>query len=126
MLTDSHAFSSFSTNDIPSTRAFYADVLGLHVTESNGMLTLRVPGGGTVLVYPKDDHRPATYTCLNFAVTDLGTTIDALVARGVTFERYDGMDQDERGIARGMGPPIAWFTDPGGNIVAVLEDVPPA
>lgn len=121
MLTDSAAFSGFSTNDIEVTRAFYADTLGLRVTEENGMLTLHLGSGTTVLVYPKDDHQPATYTCLNFPVADIDATVDALVERGVTFLRYDGLPQDERGVAREYGPPIAWFTDPGGNILSVLE-----
>jgi catechol 2,3-dioxygenase-like lactoylglutathione lyase family enzyme len=121
MLTDSHAFSGFSADDIESCRAFYADTLGIDVTEENGMLSLRLGGGANVLIYPKDDHQPATYTCLNFRVPDIDATVDALVARGVTFLRYDGLPQDERGIAREYGPPIAWFTDPAGNILSVLE-----
>jgi catechol 2,3-dioxygenase-like lactoylglutathione lyase family enzyme len=122
MLTDSHAYSGFSSNNIPATKAFYADTLGLEVTEENGMLTLHLAGGGTVLVYPKDDHQPATYTCLNFPVADIDATIDDLASRGVTFERYEGTTQDERGVAREYGPPIAWFTDPAGNIVSVIEE----
>lgn len=122
MLTDSHAFSGFSADDIESCRAFYADVLGINVTEENGMLSLHLGGGSTVLIYPKDNHQPATYTCLNFPVSDIDATVDRLIARGVTLLRYDGMDQDERGISRGeYGPPIAWFTDPAGNILSVLE-----
>jgi catechol 2,3-dioxygenase-like lactoylglutathione lyase family enzyme len=122
MLTDSHAFSGFSADDIESCRAFYAETLGIHVTEENGMLSLRLGGGSTVLIYPKDTHQPATYTCLNFPVADIEATVDGLVERGVTFLRYEGMDQDERGIARdGNGPPIAWFADPAGNILSVLE-----
>ncbi len=121
MLTDSHAFSGFSTNDLEACRAFYADTLGIRVTDENGMLTLHLGGGSTVLIYPKGDHQPATYTCLNFPVADLEATVDALVDRGVTFLRYEGMPQDARGIARGDGPPIAWFADPAGNILSVLE-----
>jgi catechol 2,3-dioxygenase-like lactoylglutathione lyase family enzyme len=122
MLTDSSAYSGFSTNDIEATRAFYADTLGLRVTEENGMLTLHLGSGATVLVYPKDDHQPATYTCLNFPVADIEATVDGLVERGVKFLRYDGVPQDDRGIAREYGPPIAWFTDPTGNILSVLEE----
>ena len=122
MLTDSAAYSGFSTNDIEATRAFYADTLGLRVTEENGMLTLHLGSAATVLVYPKDDHQPATYTCLNFPVADIDATVDGLVGRGVDFLRYDGLQQDERGIAREDGPPIAWFTDPAGNILSVLEE----
>jgi catechol 2,3-dioxygenase-like lactoylglutathione lyase family enzyme len=121
MLTDSHAFSGFSTNDIPGTKAFYAETLGLEVTEENGMLTLHLAGGGTVLVYPKDDHQPATYTCLNFPVADIDAMVDELTSRGITFERYEDASQDERGVAREYGPPIAWFKDPAGNILSVLE-----
>jgi hypothetical protein len=92
------------------------------VTEENGMLSLHLGGGATVLIYPKPDHQPATYTCLNFPVTDIDATVSGLTERGVAFLRYDGMEQDERGIARdGYGPPIAWFTDPAGNILSVLE-----
>jgi catechol 2,3-dioxygenase-like lactoylglutathione lyase family enzyme len=122
MLRDSHAFSGFSSDDIEAAHTFYADTLGLEVTEENGMLTLHLAGGGTVLVYPKDDHAPASYTCLNFQVTDVEGIVDALVERGVAFERYDGFDQDDRGIARGDGPPIAWFRDPAGNILSVLQE----
>ena len=121
MLTDSAAFSGFSTNDIEATRLFYADTLGLNVTEENGMLNLHLGGGANVLIYPKDDHQPAAYTCLNFPVSSIDATVDGLVARGVTFLRYDGMPHDERGIVREWGPPIAWFTDPAGNILSVLE-----
>ena len=122
MLTDSSAYSGFSTNDIEATRAFYADTLGLRVTEENGMLTLHLGSGATVLVYPKDDHQPATYTCLNFPVANIDATVDSLVERGVEFLRYDGVPQDDRCIAREYGPPIAWFTDPTGNILSVLEE----
>jgi len=122
MLTDSQAFSGFSSNDIPATKAFYAETLGLEVTEQNDMLTLHLAGGGTVLVYPKDDHQPATYTCLNFRVADIDATVDELTSRGITFERYEGASQDERGVAREYGPPIAWFRDPAGNILSILEE----
>lgn len=121
MFRDTRAFTGFSANDIPAARAFYADTLGLGVTDENGMLRLHLGGGGTVLVYPKDNHVPATYTVLNFPVDDVDATVDRLTAAGVTFERYDGLDQDARGIARGMGPAIAWFKDPAGNILAVLQ-----
>ena len=121
MPTYLNAYSGFSTNDIPATQKFFADVVGREVTEEYGRLTLRIPGGGTVLVYPKDDHRPATYTCLNLVVGDIDATVDELTARGVVFERYEGMPQNERGVMRDQGPPIAWFTDPAGNIVSVIE-----
>ncbi len=125
MLTDSRAFSGFSTNDIEACRAFYADTLGLNVAGENDMLDLQLAGGAHVLIYPKDDHQPATYTCLNFPVTDIDATVDALTQRGVTFERYEGFDQDDRGVMRGNGPPIAWFTDPSGNILSVIEESGP-
>ena len=125
MLAASHAFSGFSTNDIRATRTFYADTLGLDVTEANGLLTMHLGGGGTVVIYPKDNHVPATYTVLNFAVADIDRAVDSLSAAGIAFERYEGIDQDERGIARPprpeYGPPIAWFKDPAGNILSVLE-----
>ncbi len=121
MFRDSHAFSGFSSNDIARTRAFYADTLGLEVTEANGMLTLHLAGGGSVIVYPKDGHEPATFTVLNFPVADIDRAVDQLTEAGVRFERYDGLEQDERGIARAYPPPIAWFKDPAGNILAVLE-----
>jgi catechol 2,3-dioxygenase-like lactoylglutathione lyase family enzyme len=124
MLTETHAYSGFSSDDIPATKAFYADTLGLEVTEANGMLTLHLAGGGTVLVYPKDDHQPATYTCLNFPVADIDATVDELVSRGITLERYEGASQDERGVAREYGPPIAWFKDPAGNILSIIEEAP--
>ena len=124
MLKDSHAFSGFSTDDIPRAKEFYQGTLGLDVTEENGMLNLKFPNGHTVLIYPKgDDHQAATFTVLNFPVDDIDAVVDSLVAAGVTFERYGGdFKQDERGIARDdYGPPIAWFKDPAGNILSVLE-----
>ena len=121
MLGDSHAFSGFSTDDIDAARAFYADTLGLRVSDENGMLNLHLGGGANVLVYPKDGHQPATYTCLNFPVDDIDAAVDALAARGVAFLRYEGMSQDARGIAREYGPPIAWFADPAGNILSILQ-----
>lgn len=121
MLSGSHAFSGFSSNDIAAARAFYGGTLGLEVTEEHGMLTLHLAGGGTVLIYPKQNHEPASFTVLNFPVDDIDRAVDDLVAAGVRFERYDGMTQDDRGIARGNGPDIAWFKDPAGNILSVLK-----
>lgn len=122
MLKDSPAFSGFSTNDIPTAKEFYGQTLGVEVAEENGMLTLHLGGSQTVFIYPKDNHEPATYTTLNFPVKDIDTAVDELTRRGVEFERYgEGFGQDERGIARGEGPPIAWFRDPAGNILAVLQ-----
>jgi catechol 2,3-dioxygenase-like lactoylglutathione lyase family enzyme len=121
MLKDSHGFSGFSTNDIARAKAFYADTLGLEVTEENDMLTLHLAGGGRVLIYPKDNHEPATFTVLNFPVEDIDKAVDALTKAGIEFERYEGSGQDERGIVRQYPPPIAWFKDPAGNILSVLE-----
>ncbi len=122
MLKDSRAYAGFSANDINIAKEFYSNSLGLDVSEENGMLTLGLAGGGRVLIYPKDDHQAATYTVLNFPVDDINATVDDLTNRGVVFERYEGMSQDERGVMRDWGPPIAWFTDPAGNILSVLEE----
>jgi catechol 2,3-dioxygenase-like lactoylglutathione lyase family enzyme len=122
MLADSNAYSGFAVPDIEQARRFYADTLGLRVSEENGALTLHLAGGRNVLVYPKPDHTPATYTILNFPVADVEATVDGLSQRGVRFERYDGFDQDDKGIFRGGGPLIAWFTDPAGNVLSVIEE----
>ncbi|WP_454198840.1 VOC family protein [Nocardia sp. Marseille-Q1738] len=121
MLADSNAFSGFSVDDIEAAQKFYAETLGLRVSEENGMLNLHLGGGGTVLVYPKSDHTPATFTILNFPVPDIEAAVDELVRRDVRFERYDFAEQDEKGIHRGGGPLIAWFTDPAGNVLSVLQ-----
>jgi catechol 2,3-dioxygenase-like lactoylglutathione lyase family enzyme len=125
VLESSHAFSGFSVDDIPAAKAFYADTLGLRVTEENGMLTLHLAGDGgdrPVVIYPKPDHTPATFTILNFPVDDIDSVVDELLERGVDIEIYDGFEQDERGIVRDDGgPPIAWFRDPAGNILSVME-----
>jgi catechol 2,3-dioxygenase-like lactoylglutathione lyase family enzyme len=124
-LRESKAFSGFSVDDPAAARSFYADTLGLDVTvvdESMGLMSLDLAGGGTVMIYAKPTHQPASYTVLNFPVADVEKAVDALAADGVSFERYDGFDQDERGISRGPGPLIAWFTDPAGNVLSVLEE----
>ena len=124
MLRESKAFSGFSVDDLEAARSFYGDTLGLDVTvldESMGLLALDLAGGARVMVYAKPTHQPAGFTILNFPVTDVDQAVDELAARGVSFERYDGFDQDERGISRGPGPRIAWFTDPAGNVLSVLE-----
>jgi catechol 2,3-dioxygenase-like lactoylglutathione lyase family enzyme len=121
MLTNSKAFSGFSVDDIDKARQFYAETLGLRVTEEHGLLTLHSPGDRNTLIYPKDDHEPATYTTLNFPVDDVEKTVDELTARGVRFEHYEGSEQDEKGIYRGQGPLIAWFKDPAGNILSVIQ-----
>lgn len=124
MLKDSKAFSGFAVDDIDKARAFYADTLGIETSEENGMLTLHLAGDRPTLVYPKPGHEPAGYTILNFPVDDIDGAVDGLAGRGVEFLRYDGFGQDERGIMREQGPPIAWFTDPAGNILSVIEQQP--
>jgi catechol 2,3-dioxygenase-like lactoylglutathione lyase family enzyme len=123
MLADSKAYSGFAVPDLAKAREFYADTLGLRVSgdEQDGALTLHLAGGRDVLVYIKPDHAPATYTILNFPVDDVEGTVDALTARGVRFEQYDGIEQDDKGINRGEGPLIAWFRDPAGNIFSIIE-----
>jgi catechol 2,3-dioxygenase-like lactoylglutathione lyase family enzyme len=121
MFEDTKAFSGFSVDDIPRARRFYGDTLGLRVSEENGLLQLHIAGDRDVLVYPKEDHTPATFTILNFPVDDVEAAVDQLAARGVRFERYEGVEQDDRGIFRGEGPLIAWFKDPAGNILSVLQ-----
>ena len=121
MFRTSQAFSGFSSNDVARAREFYEGTLGLEVTEENGMLNLHLAGGGRVIVYPKPNHEPATFTVLNFPVDDIDATVDRLIAAGVRFEHYEGLDQDERGIARAYPPPIAWFKDPAGNILSVIQ-----
>jgi catechol 2,3-dioxygenase-like lactoylglutathione lyase family enzyme len=123
MLRDSKAFSGFATNDLDGAEAFYGETLGLDVERwSEHLLALHLAGGRDTLVYAKPDFVPATYTILNFPVDDVDAAVRELASRGVTFERYDGFDQDEHGIARGEGPAIAWFKDPAGNILSVLEE----
>jgi catechol 2,3-dioxygenase-like lactoylglutathione lyase family enzyme len=121
MFRESRAFSGFSTNDIEKARKFYTDTLGVEVSDDNGMLSLHLAGGGNVLIYPKPNHEPATFTVLNFPVKNIDEAVDKLTKAGVPFERYEGMKQDQRGIMRDQGPPIAWFKDPAGNILSVLE-----
>ncbi|MDE3133531.1 MAG: VOC family protein [Acidobacteriota bacterium] len=122
MLENSPAFSGYSVDDIQTAKQFYGETLGLRVSESNGLLTLHLPGARDTLIYPKGErHEAATFTVLNFPVDDIERTVDELTARGIEFERYEGMEQDARGIATGGGPLIAWFTDPAGNILSVLQ-----
>jgi catechol 2,3-dioxygenase-like lactoylglutathione lyase family enzyme len=124
MLGQSPAFSGFSVNDVPKAKEFYGRTLGLKVSESDGMLSLHLAGGAIVLVYPKPNHSPATFTILNFPVGNVDKTVDELKKRGVRFESYNGpqIKTDEKGIARGNGgPTIAWFKDPAGNILSVLD-----
>jgi catechol 2,3-dioxygenase-like lactoylglutathione lyase family enzyme len=121
MFKDTNAFSSFSVRDISEAKEFYGQTLGLDVVEeSEGTLALQLGGGGRVLVYPKEDHTPATFTVLNFPVDNIEGAVDALGERGIKFESYPGTD--EKGIHRGEGPLIAWFKDPAGNFLSVLEE----
>ena len=123
MLKNSKAFSGFAVGDLRAAHDFYGETLGLDVSvlEEDLLLALDVGGDRDVLIYHKPDHAPANFTILNFPVEDVEATVDDLAARGVRFERYDGFEQDEKGIARGPGPKIAWFTDPAGNVLSVLE-----
>ena len=126
MLKVKAAFSGFSVDDLAKSDEFYTKTLGLKLDDEGMGLRLHLPDGGTVFIYPKHDHQPATFTILNFVVENIDEAVDELKSRGITFERYEGSPQDEKGILRGrsqnMGPDIAWFKDPAGNILSVLED----
>ena len=125
----SKAYSSFATKDVENARAFYGDKLGIQAESlyDGQLLELKLRGDVRVLLYPKEDFQPATYTVLNFPVADIDAAVDDLTGKGVVFDRFDGFHQDEEGIARsdGNGPDIAWFRDPAGNIIAVHSDEPP-
>lgn len=131
MFKDTPAFSGFSVNDLDAAKEFYGEILGINV-EQTGLgsgpmdyLTLHFATGADVFIYPKDNHEPATFTILNFPVDDVDKAMDELIAKGISFEHYEGMT-DEKGVARGlsqdMGPDIAWFKDPAGNILSILND----
>jgi predicted enzyme related to lactoylglutathione lyase len=125
MFANTKAYSGFAVDDVRKAREFYGETLGLKtstVSEENGLLSLDLAGDRATLVYQKPDHAPANYTILNFPVDDIDKAVDELAARGVSFERYDGMEQDQKGIFRGGGPYIAWFKDPAGNVLSVLQD----
>jgi catechol 2,3-dioxygenase-like lactoylglutathione lyase family enzyme len=125
VLENSKAYNGFAVKDIEKARAFYGDTLGLEVSvmdEENGLLSLHLAGGRETLVYNKPDLQPGNYTLLNFPVDDIDATVDELSSRGVQMERYDGFDQDDKGIMRGPGPQIAWFKDPSGHILSVLQE----
>ncbi len=128
MFENTRAFSSFSVDDVEKAKAFYGGTLGLDVSETKmpgdyRLLTLNTPDGGRILIYPKRDHSPATFTVLNFVVGDLDEAVDELAQHGVRFEQYAELGTDEKGISRGAGsPPIAWFRDPAGNILSLLEE----
>jgi predicted enzyme related to lactoylglutathione lyase len=125
MLNDSKAFSGFSVNDLAAAKKFYGETLGIEIDENPAGLMLKISGGNGVFIYPKGDHVPATYTILNFPVSGIDQAVEALKSKGVTFEHYAGMT-DEKGVARGLsndqGPDIAWFKDPAGNILSVLDN----
>ncbi len=126
MFEDTKAFSGFAVPDVEEARKFYGETLGLKTSVEHGLLTLHLAGDRPTMVYPKPDFTPATYTILNFPVDDIDEAVDELAERGVEFERYEGFDQDEKGISRGLGggegPDIAWFKDPAGNILSVLKE----
>jgi catechol 2,3-dioxygenase-like lactoylglutathione lyase family enzyme len=125
MLTDSHAYSGFAVDDLAKAREFYGDTLGLKTSiqdETNGLMTLHLAGDRNTLVYVSPTHEPASYTILNFPVDDIDKAVDDLASRGVEFEKYEGFEQDEKGISRGEGPSIAWFKDPAGNVLSVLQE----
>ena len=124
MFKDTKAFSGFAVNDAQKAKEFYSQTLGLEVSASYGLLRLHLAGGTTILMYPKENHTPADFTILNFPVADIEQAVDELTRRGVRFESYNDGDlvTDEKGIFRGGGPKIAWFRDPAGNILSVLEE----
>jgi len=127
MFKNTKAYSGFSVNDLQKAQEFYSQTLGLEVTKEHDLLTLHISGGTKILIYPKPNHSPATFTVLNFPVDDIERAIDELSRRGVPFEHYDQKElkTDEKGIFRGGGPLIAWFKDPAGNILSVLEEKSP-
>ena len=120
------AFSGISVNDLAKAKAFYTEILSLEIDSEKMGLQLQLPGGGILFIYPKEDHQPATFTVLNFVVDDIDEAVEALEKHSVEFEKYEGFHQDEKGIARGIaakqGPDIAWFKDPSGNILSVLQE----
>ena len=124
MFKDTKAFSGFSVNDVQKAKEFYGQTLGLDLSESNGLLELHIAGGTNILMYPKENHIPAAFTVLNFPVDNIEQAVDDLTGRGVHFEPYNEgyLVTDEKGIFRGGGPKIAWFKDPAGNILSVLEE----
>jgi len=124
MFANTKATNGFAVDDVEAAKRFYGETLGLGTTdlsEEFGVMSIQLAGGRDTLVYRKDDFTPATYTILNFEVDDIDAAVDELTAKDVTMERYDGFDQDEKGIARGPGPNIAWFKDPAGNVLSVLQ-----
>src|SRR5437868_7082741 len=125
MFKPKFAFSGFSVDDLAKAKSFYSETLGLAVGDDMGLM-IELPGGGKVFVYDKPDHQPASFTVLNFEVDDIDAAVDELKSRGIEFEKYEGMPADDKGITRGIaakrGPDIAWFKDPAGNVLAVLQN----
>jgi predicted enzyme related to lactoylglutathione lyase len=123
MFKDTKAFQGFSVDDLGAAKRFYGETLGIEVAENEAGLTLHIAGDRDTLIYPKEDHAPASFTILNFPVEDVEATVDALAERGVEFERYEGtpIETDEKGVFRGGGPLIAWFKDPAGNVLSVID-----
>jgi predicted enzyme related to lactoylglutathione lyase len=124
MFEHTKAFSGFSVDDLPRAKQFYGETLGIRVSEEYGMLHLHIAGDQDILIYPKEDHAPATFTILNFPVDDIEQAVDELSNKGVEFEQYENVTDDRgilRGISAGRGPDIAWFKDPAGNILSVLQ-----
>jgi catechol 2,3-dioxygenase-like lactoylglutathione lyase family enzyme len=121
MLTDSEAYSGFAVDDLEKAKEFYGDTLGMNVSENDAGLSLKIAGSRDILVYPKPNHSPAPFTILNFPVDDVDGVVEKLTEKGVRFERYEGFEQDDKGVMRGNGPTIAWFTDPAGNILSVID-----
>jgi catechol 2,3-dioxygenase-like lactoylglutathione lyase family enzyme len=122
MLADTKAYSGIAVNDMQKARVFYGETLGLRTSEEHGLLWLHLAGDRDTLVYEQPEATPASYTILNFEVDNIDTAVDQLTARGVHFERYDGMNQDGKGVFRDEGPYIAWFKDPSGNVLSVLQE----
>jgi len=122
MFENTKAFSGFAVDDLEAAKKFYGETLGLRISEHYGLMTLHLTGDRDTLVYPKPDHVPASFTILNFQVDDIDAAVDDMVSRGIKLEKYEGMGQDAKGINRAGGPYIAWFKDPAGNILAVLQE----
>jgi predicted enzyme related to lactoylglutathione lyase len=125
MFANTKAYSGFAVDDLKATQEFYGETLGLKTSvldEENGLMVLHLAGDRDTLIYQKGDHTPATYTILNFQVEDIDEAVDELAKRGVRFERYEGFELDEKGINRGVGPLVAWFKDPAGNILSVIQE----
>jgi catechol 2,3-dioxygenase-like lactoylglutathione lyase family enzyme len=126
MFATAKAFSGFAVDDVEKAETFYRGTLGVKTSIEHGLMTLHLAGDRPTLVYPKPDHTPATYTILNFPVDDIDQAVEKLTARGVRFEQFEGAGQDEKGILRGLsrgeGPDIAWFKDPAGNVLSVLQE----